>query len=170
MAGEPTRPLCAERACRARHRCRRLCAGGTGYDLSAATTAAPITTKRPKRPQQQQQTCRAGPAQCSRTPHGRQDGEPPGQTPARVDKNCKATFGDKTTMKRGGLACVGSPGCSSHVAMGASCSQKHRSLISPRSGFSLLKLATVRPAEGAPGPTWWAEWDYSQTHLRIDGA
>ena len=35
---------------------------------------------------------------------------------------------------------------------------------------AVLKLATARPAEGAPGPTWWTEWDYSQTHLRIDGA
>ena len=36
-----------------------------------------------------------------------------------------------------------SPGCSSHLAMGASCSQKHRSLISPRSGFSMRSAAAL---------------------------
>ena len=33
----------------------------------------------------------------------------------------------------------------------------------------VLKLATVQPAWGTTGATWWAECDYSRTHLKADG-
>ena len=57
-----------------------------------------------------------------------------------------------------------------HDAVALELANQLRRVVQEREGMILLKLATVRPAEGAPGPTWWAEWDYSQTHLRIDGA